>query len=428
MSLAERRGLRMFTLCVMYVAQGIPWGFTAFTLPAILAKRLDTEQVGAVMAMTTLPYVFKWAWGFLIDALPSKRLGRRRPWIIFAQGMMAATIGVMIAIPDLIDRVTLLMWLVFVNTTFSSMQDVAVDALAVDLLDETERGRANGMMYASKWGGGFLGGWGLSHVIGAFGLRSGLIVQTLVLFAIMLVPLLVRERPGPDQADRAVPVWTSLPAWWRRTVAARSLHVVVGAAARDRAVQSAVVGALMMMVSNLGIAILSAFATVLYTQHLGWTSEDYVGMVGGLGLGAGLVGSLVGGFIADFVGHRRLAALASILLAGFYLLWSLLESHWGDAKFVYSLFWIEPFLSGMLTVSLFALCMDISWRSVAASQFAIYMALANFSSTTGFKIAGRMTEWFTNSGIYQAAAVIQLSLIVLLPLIDPRAAKRERGT
>lgn len=428
MSLAERRGLRMFTLCVMYVAQGIPWGFTAITLPTILgARHLSTAVIGGVMAMTTLPYTFKFAWGFVIDAFPSKRFGRRRPWIIFAQGMMAATIGVMIAIPNLLARISLLTWLVFVNTVFSSIQDVAVDALAVDLLDEAERGRVNGMMYASKWGGGFLGGWGLGHVIGAFGLRTGLIVQTLALFAIMAVPLWVRERAGIDQAQRAAPFWKSLPAWWHRTFDAHPWRVLAGGL-RNRAVQSAALGAVVMVLSNLGAAILAAFATVLYTQQLGWSPEDYGSLLGGPVLIAGLLGSLAGGFIADFVGHRRLAALSTILLAGFYLVWSLLEAHWGSKQFVYSLFWIEPFLIGVLTVSLFALCMDISWTAIAASQFAIYMALANFSSTTGYKLAGHMADWFTNAGIYQAAAVCQLSFVLVLPFIDPRAARRNEAT
>ncbi|MEO7092633.1 MAG: MFS transporter, partial [Polyangiales bacterium] len=69
MSLAERRWLRLFTLCALYVAQGIPWGFTAITLPTYLAKQnLDVNAVGLVVAMTTLPYAFKWVWGPVIDA------------------------------------------------------------------------------------------------------------------------------------------------------------------------------------------------------------------------------------------------------------------------------------------------------------------------------------------------------------------------
>jgi PAT family beta-lactamase induction signal transducer AmpG len=424
-SLAERRNLRMFTLCVLYVAQGIPWGFMAFTLPAILADRGQGPAViGGVLAMTTLPYSFKWAWGFLIDAFPSKRWGRRRPWIIVAQGMMAATVGAMILIPDLTASVRLLTLTVFVHTVFNSMQDVAVDALAVDLLDDKERGRANGLMYASKWGGGALGGWGLSHLVGWAGLRPALGAQTAVLFAIMCVPLLVRERGGEDQAPSRAPVWSSIRAWSRRVFGERTKRAVLRDAIRDRAMQSAVLGIFVMLLSNVGAAIVVTFANVLFTQQLGWTAEDYAQLGGGPGLVAGLVGSLVGGFLADRVGHRRLAGLATVGIAIYYLAWAALSAHWADHHFVYAVFWIEPFLAGVMTVSLFALCMDISWTSIAASQFAIYMALANFSTTTGYKLGGYAAAWFTPRGVYFAAAVLQASFVLILPLIDPHAARR----
>ncbi|MEO8842217.1 MAG: hypothetical protein ABI591_30810, partial [Kofleriaceae bacterium] len=192
----------------------------------------------------------------------------------------------------------------------------------------------------------------------------------------------------------------------------------------SRAVHSAILVGVVMLVSNVGNAMLSAFGNVLYTQQLGWGDSEYVSVTSGPALIAGLLGSLGGGLIADYVGHRRLAAIASLLLAGFYLTWSLLEPHWASRELVYSLCWIEPALIGVMTVSLFALCMDVSWKTIAASQFAIYMALANFSSTTGYKLAADMAEWFTNPGVYQAAAVIQLSLVVILPFIDPKAARR----
>ena len=333
---------------------------------------------------------------------------------------MALTIGVMIVVPDLFASIALLTWLVFTNTMFSSIQDVAVDGLAVDLLDEKERGRANGFMYASKWGGGFIGGWGLSHVANAFGLRTALIVQTILLFAIMLVPLFVRERSGEDQAGRAEPIWRALPAWLKTNVNPGALADAV----RSRAVQSAIVVGIVMLVSNLGNAMLSAFGNVLYTQQLGWGDSEYVSVTSGPALIAGLLGSLGGGLIADYVGHRRLVAIAALLLAGFYLMWSLLEPHWASRQLVYSLCWIEPALIGVMTVSLFALCMDVSWKTIAASQFAIYMALSNFSSTIGFRYVGHAMDWFTNPGMYQAAAIAQASLVLLLPLIDPRAVRR----
>jgi MFS family permease len=237
----------------------------------------------------------------------------------------------------------------------------------------------------------------------------------------------VRERAGADQAARAEPVWKSLPAWWRRTVGDDPFGVLVGAI-KNRAVQSAVIGGFVMILSNLGLAMLAAFGNVLYTQQLGWQGDSYAELLGGPVLIAMVVGSVLGGLLADVVGHRRLAALSTLLLAGFYLTWSMLESHWASTTFVYSLCWVEPLLTGMLTVSLFALCMDISWAGIAASQFAIYMALSNFSTTSGYKLASHAMEWFTNPGMYQAAAIMQASFVLLLPFIDPKAARRTAAT
>jgi len=158
-SLATQRHLRLATLCALYVAQGIPWGFMATTLPAYLTTQgLDMGFVTATLSFTTLPYTFKWIWGPIIDRFTIPSLGRRRPWIIFAQGMMAVTVIAMIAIPDLRIDIRLLAWMILIHTVFNALQDVAVDALAVDLLGDKERGIANGLMYGSKYAGGAVGG------------------------------------------------------------------------------------------------------------------------------------------------------------------------------------------------------------------------------------------------------------------------------
>ena len=56
--------------------------------------------------------------------------------------------------------------MIFAHNVFSAMQDVSVDALAVDLLREGERGRANGLMSGSKFAGTLIGGAGLGEVVG----------------------------------------------------------------------------------------------------------------------------------------------------------------------------------------------------------------------------------------------------------------------
>ena len=406
MSLAERRWLRLFTLCVLYVAQGIPWGFMAIALPPYLASRhLDAEAIGAALAMTTLPYSFKWVWGPLMDAFTIPSLGRRRPWILFAQGMMAVTVGALILIPDLTADLELLGWMIFIHTVFNSMQDVAVDALAVDLLPEAERGRANGLMYASKYGGGVIGGAGMATVIGASGLRTALVLQTVLLLAIMMVPLLVRERSGPPpERPKLADVVRSLVKAFR--------------------VRSAFVGGVLMLVGNIAIGTMAAIASVLFVQTLHWDATEYAQITGGPGLALGLAGSVLGGFLADKVGHRRLAAIAAAVMALAWIVFASCESQWTNRTFVYALFVVEPVCQSVMLVSLYALCMDISWPRVAASQFAAYMALSNFSTSLGYRFAGYAQETWTWQGIYLVAATFQLVVVAILPLIDPREVRR----
>ncbi len=419
----------MFTLCALYCAQGIPWGFMAITLPAYLAQRnLDAAAIGAALAMTTLPYTFKPIWGPIIDALPRRRFGKRRPWIVLAQGMMALTVGAMIAIPDLTASVDVLTWMIFIHTVFNSMQDVAVDALAVDLLNEAERGRANGLMYASKYAGGVLGGAGMTTLIGAFGLRPALAVQTAVLLAIMMLPLLVRERPS-DSGEPAPHVPRA------RWLHGRSIITVVGAAlgrffrthlprvATDPAWRAAAIGGVLVIAINIASGVMTALSPILFVQHLDWNVTDYVQLTGGPGLVVGLLGSVLGGFLADKVGHRRLAAIASIALAASWLVWAALAAWWTDHRLVFALFAIEPLCQSVMTVAVFALCMDISWPRIAATQFAGYMALLNVSTTIGFRLAGHIEQWdFRN--IYIAVAVLQIAITAILAFVDPHARRR----
>ncbi len=409
-SLASRPWLRLVALSLLYLAQGIPWGFMAITLPAYLADRgLGTEVVGATMSMTTLPYTFKWVWGPIIDSFTIPALGRRRPWILLAQLMMAATVISMIAIPDLTAGLTALSWMIFLHNVFNALQDVSVDALAVDLLSEEERGRVNGFMYGAKYLGGFIGAAGMATLIDLSGLRAALILQTAILLVIMMVPLFVRERPREVDVERP-----------------SARQVVLGLFEAFR-LRSALVGALLALVVMVSSGVLSAFSAVLFTQKLGWDAGDYSRTIGGFGLWIGFAGAIAGGFLADRVGHRRMAAIASITLGCCWLAFAAAEPLWSDLRFVYALFALEPLCQSMLSVSLFALYMRVSSPRVAGSQFAAYMALVNVGSTFGLRRAGAIGDAFSDPGVYAVAGAIQIAVVAILPFIDPGETRRKLG-
>ena len=406
-SLENRPGLRLAVLCVLYVGQGIPWGFTAVTLPAYLASaHVDAGSIARVLAMTTLPYSFKWMWGPVMDAFTIRRFGRRRPWIIFAQGMMALTIAALLWWSDPTHDTDALALMVCVHTVFSSIQDVAVDGLAVDLLPVSERGRASGFTYASKYAGGMLGGAGLSRVISHAGLRTALVVQAALLLAIMVVPILVRERAGEAPPTPRV-------------------MVVVGSLVRAFSLRSTIACAALVLTMNLALGLLSGVGVMLYIGPLRWSTDRLTSITGGIGLAVGLVGSAVAGITADRIGHRRLAGIASLVLAGGWIAFAAARSTWGGYGTALGFAVVEQVAASMMTVAVMAVCMDVSWPRVGASQFAAYMALMNFSTTIGVRMVGPALGRFSYAEIYVLAAGAQILATCVLLAIDPTQTRRE---
>ncbi len=405
MSLADNRRLRLATLCLMYVAQGIPWGFMATTLPAYLTQRgLDFAFVSATLSFTTLPYTFKWIWGPIIDAFTIPRFGRRRPWIIFAQAMMAITVIAIVAIPDLTAQIKLLAWMILIHTVFNSLQDVAVDALATDLLGDDERGVANGLMYGSKYAGGFIGGVVIAHLIARTNLQTALVVQTSILVAIMLLPIFLRERDGA-------------------TPERPSVQVIVQSLGQAFSLRSTLVAAVLLLVANFGIGVITATAFKLFIGELGWSYERYTNISGGLGLAIGCGMAFLTGYLADKFGRRRVAAIATIALGAGWIGFALAESHWRDDTLIYVLGFYEGACSSALSVALIALAMDLSWPRIAGTQFAAYMALMNFGTTLGYQFAARANELWSFQGIYLLVGIVQVAVVFLLWPIDPKQAR-----
>jgi MFS transporter, PAT family, beta-lactamase induction signal transducer AmpG len=419
-TLSEHRGLRLLTVCALYLAQGIPWGFLAITLTAWLADQGKTPvDIAKIATLGALPWTFKWVWGPIIDASGVSSMGRRRPWILVAQGLMAVTILSMVAIPDLSEQITLVAWMVFLHNIFNSLQDVAVDALAVDLLPEDERGRANGMMYASKYLGGAIGGAGMATVMSFAGLRGALLVQVSMLALIFLLPLFLRERPG----DRFLP-WgpapkdpTPIPP--RPSVLSLFLDLL-----RAFSVRSTLVGAAFAATINVGTIILSVVGVVFIIQVIGWSDTEYSQISGGPGLIAGAGGAVFGGFLADKVGLRRMIAVSGLLMAGTWVVFALGESMWQSKAFVIGIILCESAFSGITSAGLFALFMGISWPRVAATQFTAYMALLNVSRIIGANTAAALDPLMSVPTIYLYCAGLTALTLVLLPWIDPVAARR----
>lgn len=419
-TLSESRFSRFLILCVLYVAQGIPFGFVTYALAAYIAEKGGSaKQIGNMIAISVLPWTFKLIWGLVIDRFGYPAMGHRRPWILLAQFFMAVTIGLMIINADAMTNFTFLTVMVFVHNLFGSLQDVSTDALAVDILKENERGKANGLMRGSSYFGTSIGAAGIGWVLSRYGFRPALISQALLLMGIMCFPLMLRERPG----EKLLPWTKGRENTEKGSRQIRSTPEFLKDLLKAFSIRTTLMTAGLTIWINIAVGLLAAISLVMLIQNYGWTKEDWQVIQGIYIVWVGLGASILGGFIADIFKPSRTIAVCTCLLGLSWIGFSFCEPLWHIKVFIIAFTVWEQLLIAVFTVSVFALCMSVSWSVIAGTQFTAYMALLNVSTIIGSKLAG----WLENLNfpvIYICGGVIQICSVVFLLFINPKQSKK----
>ena len=203
---------RLMAFFFLYVTEGIPFGFTSLTM-VILMKRagVGDAEIGFFSGSLALPWSWKWIMGPLVDLVYSNRLGARRGWIIGTQGMMVLTLMMCMPFELASENLGLITAVILIHNTFAATQDVAIDALACQVLPEPERGLANGLMFAGQTLGISLGGACVLYLLdgidwtGIAALRDGINIQAAYVFVcgcIVLVTVLVALPLGEPRRER----------------------------------------------------------------------------------------------------------------------------------------------------------------------------------------------------------------------------------
>ena len=423
--LASKNG-RLAAFFFLYLTEGIPLGFAA-TAVATQLRRQDVgpAEIGAFVGSFYLPWAFKWAFGPMIDVFASERLGRRRGWILVTQVLMAATLlsTVLLKLPEQLWLFTMIL---LVHNTFGAMQDVAIDALAVNSLHEDERGLANGLMFAGAAIGSTVGGSGVLFLSGYTGFQpTFFFVAGCILMVTTLVVLPMKEAP---YAARAVVVGSRLRAAGRemRDFAVASFRSFLGTR-----------GAF----SGLGFALLPAGAMCLglslqsnLAVELGLNDDQ----VAWLNLWSTVVNAgfcVVGGLLSDRFGRRRMLVIYTLLtsLPVFYLMQVLSQYGWvmpvpqsGAARPVVPValvtaLWVATIVynvfNGLMYGTRSAIFMDVTNPKVAATQFTAYMALMNLAIAYSSTWQGIAIEAWGYPRTMLFDAIFGMACVVLIPFM-----------
>ncbi len=130
---------RVLTMLFLGISAGVPL-LLIFSSLSLWLREAGVER-GAVtyFSWAALGYSFKFVWAPLIDQLPlpllTKRLGKRRAWLLFSQLMIMLAISAMALIDPAVDSLNLMAWAAVFLGFSSATQDIVIDAYRIESAD-----------------------------------------------------------------------------------------------------------------------------------------------------------------------------------------------------------------------------------------------------------------------------------------------------
>jgi MFS transporter, PAT family, beta-lactamase induction signal transducer AmpG len=389
-ALAQNKVLRYLSFSALYLAQGIPEGLLWFGLPAWMAMNgKSAAEIAGFVAILGLPWSFKIIAAPIIDRFTWLIMGRRRPWILFGQFGLAVSFLSMAFINDPLNNMAMLRLLGFFVGFFAVIQDIAVDGMAIDILPVDQQARANGLMWGSKTVGISASVAAGVYIINEFGFFYAISSFSALVFLIMLIPLLIKERP----CEKKLP-WSKKGGISRNAakIQMQSWKAVFLSLFRVFVLPVSLIMGIAAFSFSVGRGLMDTLLPVFTVQHLGWTDGAYSQIFSVVNLASGILGMFVAGALIDLFGKIRMIRIYLVLLITVVLTAVLLKSYWDQPAVITAFITTFYILVTFTTIAIFASAMNLCWKRISATQFTLYMAISNLGLATGAWLLGLLSN------------------------------------
>ena len=368
---------------------------------------MSLTEIGFI-DLLALPWMLKALWSPLVDSYGSSRWGRRRSWILPLQLLLAFVCFLCSFSPP--DRnLALLLGFVFSANLVAATLDIAVDGLAVDLLDEQHLGLGNtaqvvGFKVGMLIGGGLLI-WASADIGWAnlFRIMAALVLVGLAISVVHREPEATRE-----VTEKAGLIWTRVKGAFFQAGAWRLLVVIATYKVGEK-----------MADAMFGPFLIDA----------GYTPAQLGLWLGTWGMGCSLLGSVMGGIVAirmRLVDALVLTAVLRVVPHG--LQWWMATMGSPPENVVIGVTCAEAFFGGALTTVMFAFMMSRVDRRIGATHFTILASVEVFGKFPAAPISGWIGDNFGYVHVFALATLLSALYLLLLPLVRKDAAEKRPET
>lgn len=409
----EPASLRMLALGF---SAGLPLLLVLGTLSFRLREAgIDRTTIG-YLSWVGLAYAFKWVWSPLVDRLPlpllTRWLGRRRSWLLLAQGVVAAGL-VGMALADPRQGLDAMVWCALLVAIGSATQDIALDAFRIESADTDHQAALaatyqTGYRLAMIWAGaGVLWVAARAEDASLSGYQAGAWTTAYLVMAASMLVGVVTVLLSPEPTPRPLPPARNLGEWLHGAVVAPFADFI-----RRYRWQAALILALI-AVYRISDVVMGIMANPFYVD-MGYTKDEVAAVTKVFGVVMTLAGAFVGGVLSMRLGVMRVLMLGAVLSAGTNLLFAWLATRGHDVS---ALIWVvsaDNLAGGIASAAFIAYLSGLTNVQYSATQYALFSSMMLLAPKWLAGFSGVFVDAYGYEAFFHTTALMGFPVLLLI--------------
>ena len=410
----EWPSVRMFFLGF---SAGLPLLLVLGTLGFWLREAgIDRSTIG-YLSWVALLYAGKWLWAPLVDRVPilflTKRLGRRRSWLLFAQALIIfGLIGM--ATTDPKQNLEPIVWFALLVAFGSATQDIALDAFRI----ESAKAQYQAALAASYQTGYRLAmiwaGAGALWLAARAETTTGVYLAEAWQFAYLCMALsigvgVVTTLLSPEPQSVLLPKARSAGQWLQQTL----IQPFADFIGRYRWQAFLILG--LIAIYRISDVVMGIMANPFYVD-MGYTKDEVAAITKVFGVIMTLLGAFLGGLLTMRFGVMRVLFLGGVLSAASNLLFAWLSTRGHDLN---GLVWVisaDNLSSGIASAAFIAYLSSLTNVQYSATQYALFSSMMLLLPKWFAGFSGVYVDTFGYEHFFIATSLIGIPVLILITL------------
>jgi PAT family beta-lactamase induction signal transducer AmpG len=377
---------------------------------------IDRSTIG-YLSWVALFYAGKWLWAPLVDRVPilflTKRLGRRRSWLLFAQALIIFGL-VGMATTDPKQNLEPIVWFALLVAFGSATQDIALDAFRI----ESAKAQYQAALAASYQTGYRLAmiwaGAGALWLAARAETTTGIYLAEAWQFAYLCMALsisvgVITTLLSPEPQAVLLPKARSAGQWLQQTL----IQPFADFISRYRWQAFLILG--LIAIYRISDVVMGIMANPFYVD-MGYTKDEVAAVTKVFGVIMTLVGAFLGGLLTMRLGVMRVLFLGGVLSAASNLLFAWLSTRGHDLN---GLVWVisaDNLSSGIASAAFIAYLSSLTNVQYSATQYALFSSMMLLLPKWLAGFSGVYVDTFGYEHFFIATSLIGIPVLILITL------------